>query len=160
MSTANHLETDGPTERVNRVLEDVLRSYATSFASWSSLLSLAEFTLNNAVHGSTGLTPLIVNNTRPPCGPALLAVGHPTAPFVFTLGGEETGGKATASTLVSTSPVTTLVLRQPVPTTLLESSLRARDGARSDACTSPDAPDDAGRCVVAPRVLDRSNPDQ
>ncbi|KAE9299778.1 hypothetical protein PF008_g23167 [Phytophthora fragariae] len=43
MSTAVHPETNGQTERVNRVLEDVLRSYATSFASWSAFLPLAEF---------------------------------------------------------------------------------------------------------------------
>ncbi|KAE8985608.1 hypothetical protein PF005_g23073 [Phytophthora fragariae] len=64
MSTAAHPETDGQTERVNRVLEDVLRSYATSFASWSSFLPMAEFALNNSTHASTELTPFFVNNTR------------------------------------------------------------------------------------------------
>ncbi|KAE8955818.1 hypothetical protein PF011_g31683 [Phytophthora fragariae] len=64
MSTAAHPETDGQTERVNRVLEDVLRSYATSFASWSSFLPTAEFALNNSTHASTGLTPFFVNNAR------------------------------------------------------------------------------------------------
>jgi transposase InsO family protein len=64
MSTAAHPETDGQTERVNRVLEDVLRSYATSFISWGSFLPMAEFALNNATHSSTGLTPFFVNNAR------------------------------------------------------------------------------------------------
>ncbi|KAE9043976.1 hypothetical protein PR002_g3047 [Phytophthora rubi] len=76
MSTAAHPETDGQTERVNRVLEDVLRSYATSFASWSSFLPLAEFALNNAEHASTGLTPFFANNARHPRVPALIAVGR------------------------------------------------------------------------------------
>ncbi|KAG3232768.1 hypothetical protein PI124_g22153 [Phytophthora idaei] len=117
MSTAAHPETDGQTERANRVLEDVLRSYATSFASWSSFLPLAEFALNdNAIHASTGLTPFFVNNARHPRIPALLAVGHPTAPCLSTLGGEATDGKASASTPVPTSPVITAVLSQPVPT--------------------------------------------
>ncbi|KAE9079658.1 hypothetical protein PF007_g23361 [Phytophthora fragariae] len=89
MSTAAHPETDGQTERVNRVLEDVLRSYATSFASWSSFLPLAEFALNNAEHASTGLTPFFANNARHPRVPALIAVGHPTAPRGSTLGGDE-----------------------------------------------------------------------
>ncbi|KAE8876056.1 hypothetical protein PF003_g39779 [Phytophthora fragariae] len=91
MSTAAHPETDGQTERVNRVLEDVLRSYATSFASWSSFLPLAEFALNNAEHASTGLTPFFANNARYPRVPALIAVGHPTAPRESTLGGDEDG---------------------------------------------------------------------
>ncbi|KAE8954385.1 hypothetical protein PF011_g32115 [Phytophthora fragariae] len=74
-----------------RVLEDVLRSYATSFASWSSFLPLAEFALNNAEHASTGLTPFFANNARHPRVPAIIAVGHPTASRGSTLGGDEDG---------------------------------------------------------------------
>ena len=59
MATAAHPETDGKTERMNRVLADVMRSYATSFTSWSSLVPLAEFAINNAAHASTGLTPFL-----------------------------------------------------------------------------------------------------
>ncbi|CAI5705840.1 unnamed protein product [Peronospora effusa] len=81
MSTAAHPETDGQTERVNRVLEDVLRSYATSFTSWSAFLPLAELALNNAVHASTGLTPFFVNSARHPRVPTVLAVGRPTTPI-------------------------------------------------------------------------------
>lgn len=39
-------QTDGRTERVDRVLEDVFQSYATSFSSWSNFLLMAEFALN------------------------------------------------------------------------------------------------------------------
>ncbi|KAE9026919.1 hypothetical protein PR003_g11046 [Phytophthora rubi] len=73
MSAAAHPETDGQTERVIRVLEDVLQSYATSFASWSSFLPLAEFALNNAKHASTGLTPFFATNVRHPRVAALIA---------------------------------------------------------------------------------------
>ncbi|GMF26971.1 unnamed protein product [Phytophthora fragariaefolia] len=89
MSTASHPETDGQTERVNRVLEDVLRSYATSFTSWSKFLPLAEFALNNAEHASTGVTPFFANNAWHPRVPAFLAVGHPTVPGASTLGGDD-----------------------------------------------------------------------
>ncbi|GMF59050.1 unnamed protein product [Phytophthora fragariaefolia] len=89
MSTAAHPETDGQTERVNRVLEDVLRSYATSFSSWSQFLPLAEFALNNAEHASTGVTPFFANNARHPRVPALLAVAHPTVPGASTLGEDD-----------------------------------------------------------------------
>ncbi|OWZ19855.1 polyprotein [Phytophthora megakarya] len=56
MSTAAHLETDGQTECVNCVVEDVLRSYETSFQNWNSFLPLAEFAINNADNASTGVT--------------------------------------------------------------------------------------------------------
>ncbi|CAI5703327.1 unnamed protein product [Peronospora effusa] len=94
MSTAAHPETDGQTERVNRVLEDVLRSYATSFSSWSSFLPLAEFAINNAVHASTGLTPFFVNNARHPRVPALLALSASEHPVSKLGGGVSTDGIA------------------------------------------------------------------
>ncbi|CAI5728464.1 unnamed protein product [Peronospora destructor] len=53
MSTAAHPFPDGQMEHVNRVLEDFLRSYATSLTSWSTFLPLAEFSLNNSEHAPT-----------------------------------------------------------------------------------------------------------
>ena len=73
MSTADHPETDGQTERVNRVVEDILRSYAHSFTHWSDFLPLAEFAVNNAVHASTGHTPFYINGLRHPRIPAILS---------------------------------------------------------------------------------------
>ncbi|KAG3231354.1 hypothetical protein PI124_g23551 [Phytophthora idaei] len=54
------------TERVNRVLGDLLKSYAHSFQQWSDCLPMAEFTINNSVHASTGHTPFYVNAIRHP----------------------------------------------------------------------------------------------
>uniref|UniRef100_H3H3P6 Integrase catalytic domain-containing protein n=1 Tax=Phytophthora ramorum TaxID=164328 RepID=H3H3P6_PHYRM len=80
MSTASHPETDGQTERANRVVEDVLRSFATSFQSWSTFLPMVEFALNNAVHASTELTPFFVNFGRHPRVPDLLGVARSETP--------------------------------------------------------------------------------
>ncbi|POM64509.1 Pol protein, partial [Phytophthora palmivora] len=58
MSTADHPQTDGQTERVNRVLKDTLRSIcAEPPRSWSDQLLMVAFALNNAVHASTRFTP-------------------------------------------------------------------------------------------------------
>lgn len=64
MSVTAHPETDGQTERVNPALEDVHRSYATSFSDWSDFLPLTEFALNTATHASTGLSPFFMNHGR------------------------------------------------------------------------------------------------
>ncbi|KAG2759858.1 hypothetical protein PC116_g26324 [Phytophthora cactorum] len=50
MSTTDHPQTDGQTERVNRVLGDLLKSYAHSFQQWSDCLPMAEFAINNSVY--------------------------------------------------------------------------------------------------------------
>ncbi|POM68663.1 LOW QUALITY PROTEIN: Putative retroelement [Phytophthora palmivora] len=76
MSTADHPQTDGQTERVNRVLEDTLRSIcAEAPRSWSDQLPMVEFALNNAVHASTGFTPLYLNGLRHPQVPLTLRGG-------------------------------------------------------------------------------------
>ncbi|POM64287.1 Pol protein [Phytophthora palmivora] len=76
MSTADHSQTDGQTERVNRVLEDTLRSIcAEAPRSWSDQLPMVEFALNNTVHASTGFTPLYLNGLRHPQVPLTLRGG-------------------------------------------------------------------------------------
>ncbi|GMF39394.1 unnamed protein product [Phytophthora fragariaefolia] len=70
LSTADHPQTDGHTERVNRVVENVLRSIcAETPKRWSSMLPLVEFALNNAVHASNGYTPFYVNGLSIPLTP-------------------------------------------------------------------------------------------
>ncbi|KAG4054049.1 hypothetical protein PC123_g10833 [Phytophthora cactorum] len=66
MSTADHPQTEGQTERVNRVLGDLLKSYAHSFQQRSNWLPMAEFATNNSVHASTGHTLFYVNAMRHP----------------------------------------------------------------------------------------------
>ena len=72
MSTSDHAETDGQTERANRVLEEILRGYVHSFTSWSEFLPMAEFAINNSVHASTTHTPFFVNGLRHPRIPSLI----------------------------------------------------------------------------------------
>ena len=58
MSTPYHPQTDGQTERVNRVLEDMLRHFVSPAQDdWDQHLSCAEFAINNADHDSTGASP-------------------------------------------------------------------------------------------------------
>ena len=72
MSTPDHPESDGQTERANRVLEEILRGYVHSFTNWSEFLPMVEFAINNSVHASTTHTPFFVNGLRHPRVPALL----------------------------------------------------------------------------------------
>jgi transposase InsO family protein len=76
-SSAYHPQTDGQTERVNRVLEDYLRHYISPFQdNWVSMLTFAEFAYNNAVHESTGSTPFRLNYGYDPVAPGQ-KVGQP-----------------------------------------------------------------------------------
>eukprot|EP00253_Pinus_taeda_P033985 PITA_33985 len=60
-STAYHPQTDGQTERVNQVLEDMLRAYVMlKPGQWEEYLHLVEFAYNNGYHTSTQLSPFEV----------------------------------------------------------------------------------------------------
>jgi hypothetical protein len=71
-STAYHPQSDGQTERFNRVAEDVLRSYvSTDQGDWDIHLPMVEFAMNNSPSESTGQTPFILNYGINPRHPAI-----------------------------------------------------------------------------------------
>lgn len=77
MSTAYHPQSDGQTERVNRVLEDMLRMYTSKAQTdWDEKLSCAEFAINNADHESIGCTPFYLNYGHHPYLPVTLMDQH------------------------------------------------------------------------------------
>jgi len=62
ISTAFHPQTDGQTERMNQTLEQYLRIYCNyQQDNWSNLLSLAEFSYNNAYQSTTKCSPFYAN---------------------------------------------------------------------------------------------------
>ena len=62
LSTAFHPESDGQTERVNRIMETYLRLYVNyDQDDWSTHLPLAEFAYNNTPHSATTMSPFYAN---------------------------------------------------------------------------------------------------
>ncbi len=62
MSSAYHPQTDGQTERMNKVLEDMLRNYVgPDQDDWDKHLSTCEFAVNNAYHDNLQTTPFMLN---------------------------------------------------------------------------------------------------
>ena len=77
MSSAFHPQTDGQTERVNRVLEDTLRHFVSPRKNdWDKLLPAVEFALNSAYHESTRTTPFELNYGFKPSSPFDVALGR------------------------------------------------------------------------------------
>jgi hypothetical protein len=57
-SSAYHPQTDGQTERVNQILEDMLRACVLHYGKdWDKCLSLAEFSYNNNYQSSLKMAP-------------------------------------------------------------------------------------------------------
>jgi len=57
-SSAYHPQTDGQTERVNQILEDILRACVIHYdKNWDKCLPLAEFSYNNSYQASLKMAP-------------------------------------------------------------------------------------------------------
>ena len=57
-STTFHLQTDGQSERLIQVLEDMLRGCVMEFTgSWDRYIPLIEFSYNNSYQSSIGIAP-------------------------------------------------------------------------------------------------------
>jgi hypothetical protein len=57
-SSTYHPQTDGQTERVNQILEDMLRACALHYGrSWDKSLPYAEFSYKNTYQGSLKMAP-------------------------------------------------------------------------------------------------------
>jgi len=66
LRTASHPETDGQNERVNQVIEDMLRMYVMdNQTQWERHLPLVEFSYNNSYHSSIGMPPYQALYGRP-----------------------------------------------------------------------------------------------
>jgi len=73
MSTAFHPETDGQTERMNRVIEETLRNYVNPYHDdWDQYLYMAEFAINNSKQESTKQTPFYLVYGHHPHTPVTL----------------------------------------------------------------------------------------
>jgi transposase InsO family protein len=76
-STAYHPQTDGQTERANRVVIDTLRSYCDEVqGAWDTHVPLVEFAMNNAVNASTGMSPFYALYGLHPRVPSMLMVDN------------------------------------------------------------------------------------
>ena len=81
LSSSYHPQTDGQTERMNRVIGDMLRSYVDKSPElWDRYLTAAEFAINNAVNRSTGQSPFYMNYGRHPSTPVMREGADDTVP--------------------------------------------------------------------------------
>jgi len=56
--SAYHPQTDGQTERINQIMDDMLRACVLSYGKdWEKSLSYAQFSYNNSYQASLGMSP-------------------------------------------------------------------------------------------------------
>jgi hypothetical protein len=79
MSTAYHPQTDGQTERMNRLVAEVLRHYVLpDLRTWDQHLPAVAWAINNSYHTATRNTPFFLNRAAHPALPGRLHVPRNT----------------------------------------------------------------------------------
>ncbi|XP_025032010.1 uncharacterized protein LOC112542731 isoform X2 [Python bivittatus] len=77
MPSAHHPATNGEAERTHQVLQQYVWCYTTySQDNWTALLPLAEFSCNNSVHSSIGMSPFQALYELPPSVKVHLVFHH------------------------------------------------------------------------------------
>ncbi|OWZ14095.1 reverse transcriptase [Phytophthora megakarya] len=115
VSDPDYPQMDGQTERVNRVLVDLLKNYFQSFHNWNDYMPMAAIAIKNAVHASTGHAPFFVN-----------AIRHPRLPR--TLGAVASSLSGGESTVASKQPQKTAETDISAATTRARARARTRQG--------------------------------
>ncbi|CAI7792340.1 unnamed protein product [Closterium sp. NIES-54] len=89
MSSAYHPQTDGQTERLNQIVEQLLRAACKDdISKWDAHLPVLEFAYNNATHAATGQTPFFLcygRNPLTPQKPTVPATVQPAHDFITTM---------------------------------------------------------------------------
>jgi hypothetical protein len=103
MSTSYHPQTDGQTENVNRLVQDILRAFVSDDRKdWDRHLTAVEIAINSSRHASTGYTPHFLNHNqemRLPFGIALKeSVALTRVPAAVTVMTEMAAADETART--------------------------------------------------------------
>ena len=89
MSTAYHPKTDGQTEWMHRILEDMVRTYVTyEQGDWDNHLAAAETAFNNSQQASTKFSAYYLNYGRHPTFPISLDKSKMEAEQVYNATGE------------------------------------------------------------------------
>ena len=128
--TPDNPETDGQTERVNRVLEKILRGYVQSFTDWINFLPMVGFAINNSVYASTTHIPLFVNDLRHPRLPAHLGCDSGSRGEEFTREkgvldlAHHASNYSTTRTLPMLIKSTSKNITSAIVTTLLQTQMR------------------------------------
>ena len=82
-STAYHPQTDGQTEVMNKVVEEVIRpSLSEDGKNWEEMIPLVQFCINNSRNESTGETPFYLNRGSHPRCPASVLVPEGKLPVL------------------------------------------------------------------------------